>query len=411
MEIFRAYDIRGIYPDEINEEVVFKIAAGLVKFLNPDKLVIANDTRESSWSLKESAIGAITASGVDVIDIGEADSPLFYFSVNKLNAGGGIMITASHNPPNYNGLKLVQEQAIPIGEQSGLLQIKKLAEDIKIRGIRKGKSVKKDLSKEYNAYLLKKAGLVKEPEIDGVKFQFDPDFDRLLVFEKEKQIRADLLYGIIVKDYLDKSNFWLNLFGKEKFVYDLRFTKAIPEYIEQNRGEAIRSRVGYPFIREKMREHKAIFGAELSGHFYFKDVFYAEAPILMKLKILKIMRESGKSLAELIRPFEKYFHSGEININIPPATFNIKNLFQRLKENYKDGKVEELDGLTVEYWNPDPIRGKDTLRALAASNGASWWFNLRPSNTEPVLRLVVEAETRYIMEQKIKELVDLIESI
>ena len=384
-DIFRTYDIRGIYPDEINEEAVFKIAAALVKFLNPDKIVVAQDSRRSSELLKDSAIEAIAASGVDIIDIGQASSPLFYFAVNKLGAAGGIMITASHNPPQYNGLKLVREKAIPIGESSGLLQIKNLAEDIKIKGIRKGKLIKKDLEEEYNAYLLKKAGLEKEPETpENIKFEFDPDSDRLMVFENRKQIRADLLSGIIIRDFLEKQIFFKNIFGKSKFVYDLRFSKAIPEYIEQNGGVAIRSRVGHVFIKKAMRKNRVLFGAELSGHFYFKDTFYVEAPILMKLKLLKIMDETGKTLVELIAPFERYFHSGEISFKIENLKLKIEKLIQGLKEQYKDGKFDELDGITVEY--PD------------------WWFNVRPSNTEPVMRLVVEAETKYVMEHKVKEI-------
>ena len=393
--IFHVYDIRGIYPDEINEDVVFKIAAGIVKFLNPDKLVVSQDIRKSSGSIKDSVISAVTAFGVDVIDIGSATTPLFYFAVNKFAAAGGIMITASHNPPNYNGFKIVREEAIPIGEQSGLMQIKKLSEDIEIKGIRKGKIVEKNLEEEYKDFLLNKSGLLKEPEIKDIKFEYDPDSDRLLVYKNNKKIRADLLSGVIIKDFLDKKSFF-NRFIKPKFIYDLRFTRAIPEFIRENGGEAIRSRVGHPFIKEAMRENGALFGAELSGHFYFKDVYYVEAPDLMKFKILKIMQETGKSISELIKPFEKYFHSGEINIEVQNAKIKNQNdnskfkiIKDKLKEIYKDGRIDELDGITIEY--------------------SDWWFNVRPSNTEPVVRLVVEGKTQYIMEQKVKEITDLIE--
>lgn len=393
--IFHAYDIRGIYPDEINEEVVFRIAAGLVKFLNPDKLVIAQDIRKSSDSLKDSVISAIISSGVDVIDIGSATTPLFYFAVNWLGAAGGIMITASHNPPNYNGLKLVREQAIVIGEQSGLMQIKKLSENIKIKGIRKGKIIEKNLEEEYEDFILKKSGLIKEPEIKDIKFEYDPDSDRLLVFENNKNVRADLLAGLVIKNFLSKprSKVFDLLRGKPKFVYDLRFTKAIPEFIKENGAEAIRFRVGHVFIKEAMRENKALFGAELSGHFYFKDVFYVEAPDLMRLKILKIMQETGKLISELIQPFNKYFHSEEISIKINNIE-QTKNIIQKIKENYKDGEIDEMDGITIDY--PDP----------STKLGTSWWFNLRSSNTEPMMRLVVEAKTQYIMEQKVEEITE-----
>lgn len=401
-KIFRAYDIRGVYPDEINEDVVFKIAAGVVKFLNPDKLVIGQDTKKSSLALKESVITAITASGVDVIDIGMATTPLFYFAVNHLGAGGGIMITASHNPPNYNGLKIVRERAIVIGENNGLLQIRSLFENLVLDKIRKGKIIHQNLEEEYRNYLFKKSGLSvqiglsKEPEIENVRFEFDPDSDRLIVSEKNKKIRPDLVSGVIIKDFLDKKSF-LSFFIRPKFVYDLRFTKAIPEFIKENGGEAIISRVGHPFIKEAMRNSKALFGAELSGHFYFKDVFYVEAPILMKLKLLKILEETGESLAELTEPFKKYFHSGEVNITIrddKQATSTI----EKLKEVYRDGKINELDGITIEYWDPStPL-------------GAGWWFNLRPSNTEPVLRLVVEAQAQYTLDQKVEELTRIIQN-
>ncbi|MBI4117355.1 MAG: hypothetical protein HY451_01595 [Parcubacteria group bacterium] len=327
MEIFQAYDIRGRYPEEINKEIVFKIAAGMVRFLTPDKLVVAHDGRKSSEPLKDSVIAAITAFGVDVIDIGQAATPLFYFAINKLAAAGGIMVTASHNRPEYNGLKLVREKAVVIGESSGLKEIKNLTQNIRITTVKKSKVAKRDLSQEYVDFLLKKAGLEKEPETpENIRFEFDPDSDRLLVFEKTlrqaqgKQIRADLLSGVIIKDFLEKQNFFKKIFGKPRFVYDLRFSKAIPEYIKQNGGEAIRSRVGHVFMKEAMRENKALFGAELSGHFYFKVTFYAEAPVLMKLKLLKIMQETGKSISELIKPFQKYFHSGEVSIQFPASS-------------------------------------------------------------------------------------------
>lgn len=388
MEIFRAYDIRGIYPDEINEDIVFKIAAAMVSFLTPDKLVVAHDGRKSSEPLKELAIAAITASGVDAVDIGSVGTPLFYFAVNRLAAAGGIMITASHNRPEYNGLKLVREKAIVIGESSGLSEIKNLAENIEIKAIKKGKVIKKDLSGEYEDFLLGKAILEKEPKKpENIRFEFDPDQDRLLVFENKKQIRADLLAGLIIKDFLENRSFFSKVFKRPKFIYDLRFTKAIPEFIRENRGEAVCSRVGHPFIKQAMRKNKALFGAELSGHFYFRDAYYAEASILMKLKLLKIMNETKKSLFELIKPFEKYFHSGEINIEIKNSEQTI-SIIQKIKENYKDGKIDELDGITVEY--------KD------------WWFNLRSSNTESVLRLVVEAKAQYIMDQKVKEISELV---
>lgn len=314
--IFRAYDIRGKYPEEINEETVFNIAAGMVKFLNPDKLVVGHDARKGSHSLKESVVSAITASGVDVIDIGETKTPLFYFAVNRLKAGGGIMITASHNQPEYNGLKMVRENAVLMGEPNGLKEIKNLAQNIEIRTIRKGKLIREDLSIEYEKFLLEKAGLEKEPEApENMRFDFDPDQDRLMVYEGKNQIRADLLAGVIIKDFLEKRNFLGKIF-RPKFVYDLRFTKAIPEFIKQNGGEAVRSRVGHVFMKQAMTENKALFGAELSGHFYFKDSFYVEAPILMKLKLLKIMNETGESISQLIEPFQKYFHSGEINIEV-----------------------------------------------------------------------------------------------
>jgi len=459
--IFKAYDIRGIYPDQINENTAFKIAVGLVKFLNPDKLVVAQDARIGSDTLKDSIITAILSNGVDVIDIGYSTTPLFYYSVNKLNAGGGIMVTASHNPPQYNGLKIVKEKAIPIGKDNGLLQIKNLSKEVPIEKVRKGKLLKKDLIEDYIKLLIEKSNLKEGEEInmkliidagngitgiilpkllpkllyrlkinylplffeiDGrfpnhlpdiskeenlkilkqkvleenadLGIAFDGDGDRLAILNNEGQLmRADLLAGILIKEILNRRSYWQSIFNRPKFVYDLRFSKSISEFVKENNGLAVKSKVGHTFIKEVMRKNKAIFGAELSGHFYFKENYYCESAILAMLKILKILTISKKSIDDSVASFQKYFNSGEINIEAEITQQSWETIKEKIKNTYKLAKVEEIDGILIDLWNKE-----------------GWWFNLRPSNTEPLLRLVVEAKTQYILEQKKKEIIELLKS-
>ncbi len=428
--IFRAYDIRGIYPEELNEDIAFKVGGATAQFLKAKNLVIGEDARISSPALSAKVKEGIVSAGCNVLSIGQCTTPLFYFSVNKLNADGGIMITASHNPAQYNGMKVVGKEAVPISSDNGLLDIQKLAESDIIASETPGQIKDVSAKESYINFLagqskannlkividasngmapivlndlLKKISFNITPinfNIDGpfpshfpdvsqienlrdlknkiletkadVGFAFDGDADRLTVMdEKGDKLPAEFVIGLMFKA---KSG----LFGKPKVAYDLRFSRSIKELIGKN---GFPSRIGYSFVRAKMREHDADLGGELSGHFDFKEMNYAESAILAMTRVIEIMAKESKPLSELVKPFVKYFNSGEINIEMQ----NRERVLENIKNKYANGKKSELDGITVEYPN--------------------WWFNVRSSNTEPVLRLIVEADTKELMDQKIAELI------
>lgn len=429
--IFRAYDVRGIYPEELNEDAAFKIGRAAALYLKAKNLVVGEDARISSPALSAKLKEGIISTGCDVLSIGLCTTPLFYFAVDKLNADGGIMITASHNPPEYNGFKTVGPRSISISSESGLLEIKNLLDKVintgKIGQIKNTEVLSGYIDRvaekagkfENNLKLVIDAGngttsLVLGPlleklniryiplyfEIDGnfpnhfpdiskeesLKFlkekissekadlgvAFDGDGDRITFVDKNGvTIKADYILALLFKS---SSRFFM----KPKVVYDSRFTKSVKDLFGRN---GIRSRVGYAFIKPLMRKVGAGFGGEMSGHFFMKEMNYSESAVLTMLKILKILNESGKSIEESVKPWQKYFDSREISLKVENREGSIANL----KSKYNNGKLEELNGLTVEYPN--------------------WWFNIRPSNTEPLLRLVVEADTQKLLDQKVSELV------
>lgn len=448
--IFKAYDVRGTYPDEVNTEVVFDVSNAAARYLNAKTIVVGEDGRNSSPELREAAIKGVLASGCNVLYIGRCTTPLFYFSVNKLNADGGIMVTASHNPPQYNGLKIVGRSAMPIAEDSGLTDIKNLI-DKEFKAPNLGKIESADTLDDYvdevikmagkfkilnnrakpssGLYghlkividagngvasitlkpLLKKLGLEYTPlyfDIDGsfpnhlsdisreenlrdlkekvlqenadLGVAFDGDADRIFFIDKTGlTIRSDYVLALLYK-------FSTGVFRKPKVVYDLRFTKSVKEFFG-SRG--IRSKPGHTFVKSMMRKTEAGLGGELSGHFAFKEINYAESAVLVMLKIFKILNEEKTTIGEIIKPWQKYFNSGEINIEMDDS----RQVLDKIKSNYLDGKIDELDGITIEYPN--------------------WWFNLRLSNTEPVVRLVVEADTKELMEEKKTELTQALSSL
>ena len=456
--IFKAYDIRGVYPEEINKEVAFKIGAAVARFINGKTMVIGEDARLGSQALRGAVIDAITKMGVKVYYIGQCTTPLFYFSVNKLNADGGIMATASHNPPQYGGLKIVRSQSRPISSETGLKEIEKLSHGYLEPALsassgqakEAGSVEERNLTADYVDFLINKSDinaeksrnlklvidagngmtpLVLKPLLSKLKINYtplyfsidcsfpnhSPDISKAeaLIGLKQKvvELKADLGIAfdgdgdrvmfvdstgeIIRADYILALLFSNSggLFGKPKAVYDLRISKSVRQLLGL---KGFRSRPGHSFIKQVMSDSRADIGAELSGHFFFKEMSYVESSVLAMLKVLKIISEKGKPISDLIKPFQKYFHSGEINIEIQNS--NIKNqndnsklkIFEDLKRKYHDGKIDELAGLTVEY--------------------RDWWFNLRGSNTEPLIRLVVEADKKELMEEKVKEITELIKT-
>jgi phosphomannomutase len=451
--VFKSYDIRGIYPKELDEQFAYllgKSAAEYFKSKNKNNtkqiIVVGEDARLSSRKLVDELVRGITESGTDVYLLGQCSTPLFYFSVSMFKEVlGGIMVTASHNPPEYNGFKVISAGAVPVGLNSGLSDIKQLI-DKHIKEITTGKKeevkagiVKKiDLAKDYVSYVINAAKIkekifnkykiiidasngmspvVLKPlferlnsnyiplnfVIDGtfpnhapdisksenlrelkekvvaesadIGVAFDGDGDRIFFIDRTgKTVSPDFILGLL---FDHRSGF----LSRPVTAYDLRFSWAIKKHLG---FRGIRTKVGHSNIKAEMRKAKASIGAELSGHFFFKEMNYSEGPELVLLEVLKIMSETGQPLEKLVKKFEKYFYSGEVNLEIGDGEKG-KKITALLKQKYTGAKkIDELDGLTVEY--------KD------------WWFNLRPSNTEPILRLVVEAKTKAMMEEKITEI-------
>jgi len=443
-QIFKAYDIRGIYPTFLDEKTAYFVGKAFVKFLKKKKpkIVIGRDNRLSSDSLFKALSLGVVEEGGDVFDIGLSTTPMLYFALAYFKFDGGINITASHNPKEYNGFKLAKKNALPVKGKELLKIVEKLSaqKDLKKKE-NKGKIFKKEVLNEYLDFNLKDfdlkkflpfkiaidsgnavAGILVEKlsqktpfkifhlfkKLDGsfpnhppdplveknLKFlkqeikkrnanlgvAFDGDGDRIVFLdEKGKVIFGDLILALISK-YLLKEN------PGKKILYDLRCSKVVKETILENGGKPIESRVGHSFIKEKMRKEKIFFGGEFSGHFYHQKHYFCEVPLFVFLKLLEILSKEKKPLSKLILPFKKYFHSGEINFKIKEK----EALMEKLEKKYKRGKKSHLDGLKIEF--------KD------------WWFLVRPSQTEPLLRLIIEAKSKALLKEKKKEIISLIKS-
>jgi len=436
MSIFKAYDIRGIYPSELDEETAYKIGRAFVSFLDCKTVVIGRDMRLSSPSLFEALAKGITEQGADVIDIGLSITPMLYFAVKEFKYDAGIIITASHNPKEYNGLKLVTKAAFPVYGDD-IQKIKKLLNKFK-ESKKKCRIIKKDVLHDYinsnfksvDVKKLKSMRIVVDAgngmgglvfpkffdkidvgvvpmfwELDGefpnhvpdplkpenledirkkikdekadLGIAVDGDCDRIIfIDEKADIIPADLITALVSEELLKKN-------PGSAILYDLRSSMIVEELIEKNKGKAVMCRVGHSFIKKQMRDEKAIFAGELSGHYYFKDIGYFEGPLLVVLYVLKILTEKNKKISELIVPLKKYHATGEINFEVKNKQKKMNELVEKYKKNAKE--VSYLDGIKLEF--------------------ADWWFNVRPSNTEPLLRLNLEAKTKELMEKKKKELV------
>lgn len=435
-KIFRAYDIRGVYPDNLNAETAYLIGQAFVKFLKKPKLklVIGRDNRLSGTVLHKSLIRGMTDMGADVVDIGLSTTPMFYFAVARYGFDGGMIVTASHNPKKYNGFKVVREKSIPVSQESGLEEIKRLTQSGVFKAVKsKGRVIKKQVLEDYVDFNVKGAENLKSfkiiidtanavsgmiiPEIfkkvPGMVFHlfresdgtfpnhppdplvkenlkalqkevktkkadlgvaFDGDGDRIIfVDEKGEVISGDMITALIasLKGQTGKS-----------VLYDVRSSNIVKETIEKAGGKALPSRIGHSFIKEKMRRENIIFGGELSGHYYHKDHYFCEAPIFILLSILREMEK--KPISQLVKPYQKYFHSGEMNFKVKDKDKKL----EELKSRYNNGKVSEIDGLRVDY--------KD------------WWFLARISNTEPILRLVIEARTKKLLSEKTHILSDIL---
>lgn len=433
--IFKAYDIRGVYPVDLNEQIAAKIGRAFVHFLGAKKVVVGRDMRPHSKPIFEALAKGMTEQGADVVDLGMCSTPMSYHANGLLGADGSIIITASHNPAEWNGFKLCRENAIPISGASGIKDIQKIVQD-ESWGVSDtvGSISQYDIGPEYGEFLRKHAQVDRKlkvvvdyanamgsfeikhledmfeiiplyKELDGtfpnheanpLKLDtldalcakvketgadfgagFDGDADRCgFVDDQGEIIPMDLFTALIAQDVLSK--------GPETILYDLRSSKAVKECIEENGGIAIMSRVGHAFIKAQMREHDAVFAGELSGHYYFKENFTTESQGLAFIMLANLLCKSGKTSSELVQPLRKYYASGEINSKVP----DVAPILAEIKEKYADGKMFELDGVSVEY--------------------PTWWLNVRASNTEPLLRLIVEADDQATMEAKRDELLAII---
>ena len=433
--IFKAYDIRGIYPEQLDAQIAEKVGRALVVFLKAKKIVVGRDMRPHSQPLFEALAKGITLQGADVIDLGLCSTPQSYHANGKLGADGSVMITASHNPAEWNGFKLCRREAVPIGGNSGIADIEKMVSlDKWPAAERTGKIIPYSIAEEYASFLrsfaridrklkvvVDYANAMGSYEIKGIEPYFDiiplykeldgtfpnheanplktetlsailakvretgADFGAALdgdadrcgfIDNKGEIIPMDLFTALIAQDILSE--------GPATILYDLRSSRAVRECIEENGGKAIMSRVGHAFIKAQMRETGAVFAGELSGHYYFKENFVAESQGLAMVKLANLLCAKNKPLCELVAPLRKYFSSGEINSKVADPS----SVLARIREKYADGNLFQLDGISSEY--PD------------------WWLNVRSSNTEPLIRLIVEANEKKLMEEKRDEALALI---
>jgi phosphomannomutase len=436
--IFKAYDIRGIYGEALTEELAEKIGRAFDTFLKCNKVVIGHDMRPHSKPLLDALAKGITESGADVIDSGMCSTPMLYYAVGVTGAEAGIMITASHNPGEWNGFKLTKAQAVPISGATGIADIEKIVESESfekvsdtpgnmsevdlladyckhvqsVANINTPVKIVADMANSMGSYEARAlAGFVEMDtlfeELDGTfpnheanplkaetladlqkkvrsgKYDFgvsfDGDADRAgFVDENGDIVPMDIVTALIATDILAKE--------KGVIFYDLRSSWSVKEVIEEHGGTPMMSRVGHAFIKQQMRDNDAIFAGELSGHYYFKENFFTESSAMAVLRVANMISNSGKTLSELTKPIMRYHASGEINSRVEDSDA----VLAAITEKYSDGEMLNLDGISVEY--------------------SDWWFNVRCSNTEPLVRLNLEAKTREVMEAKRDELLALIRS-
>lgn len=433
--IFKAYDIRGTYPDQINEALAARIGAAVVSVLKAKRLVIGRDMRQSGESLRAAMVEAICAAGCDVVDIGQCSTPMSYWAVNTADADGAIMITASHNPARYNGCKVSGRGATPVSYDTGISEIERIAQSgtqTPAPGGRRGQVETRDVSDAYVDWLLGFAGpirplsvvidtgngmmggmlpklLAKLPlqvtplffEVDGsfpnhepnplepanmrdlqaaVRAQkadlgiaFDGDGDRVMfVDERGEIVPCDAITALLAGEFLRTA-------PGSTIIYDLRSSWVVRDEILRLGGTPLESRVGHSFIKASMRKTSAVFAGELSGHFYFRDAYYTDNAEFAMLHLLTVLSRGTQALSEVMAPYARYFATGELNFEVEDKAACIT----RLEQTFTGAEVAHLDGITLRF--------------------ADWWCNVRPSNTEPVLRLNLEAKTPALRDEMRKK--------
>ena len=442
-KVFKAYDVRGIYPDELDEDGAYAIGRAYVEHFEPRRIAVGRDMRLSAPQMARAVIAGAADAGADVIDIGMVGTEMLYLAVDELSLDGGIAVTASHNPKQYTGMKIVRRGALPVGGDSGLLDVRERAlagfGDVDGRGA----IHEEDIWPAYVDRVLSfvdlsalrplrivvdaangMAGAMLPPvlarlPIDAVECYFEPDGsfpnhepnpllpeNREFIVQKTLDEQAD--FGVAFDGDADRcffvddsgefvpGDFATALFAETvlarepaaKVIYDVRASWAVPETIERAGGTALVNRVGHAFIKHRMRKEDAVFAGEVSGHYYFRDFCQADTGVVPFLLMLELVSRAGRPLSELLRPFrDHYFITGEINSTVTDVPLKL----QELKERFgPEGNVSHRDGLSVE--------------------AEDWHFNVRPSNTEPLLRLNLEARSQALMERKRDEVLAAIRS-
>jgi len=444
-DIFKAYDVRGVYPGEVNEEAARGIGAAFVAYLHAKRIAVGRDMRLSSPAIASAFIDGATAQGADVVDYGMIPTDMLYFAVARDGHDGGVQVTASHNPKQYNGMKMVRQEAFPLSGEAGLLEIREMLQGDAVppAAARRGQVTTKNALDAYVEHVMSfidpavvrpfnvvldagsgMGGLVAPKlferlpcrttrlcfTIDGtfptheanplieenrrdivervvaekadVGIAWDGDADRCFFIDGTGAfISGDFITALLAEAFLLKH-------PGATVIYDLRASRAVKDTVERYKGTALMNRVGHAFFKRRMRETNAIFGGEVTGHYYFRDNFYADNGFIPALLILELMSKKGQSLHDLLKPLNaKHFISGEINTKLKSMS-EVPAKLDQIAAKYGDAHQSHMDGLSVEY--------------------DDWHFNVRPSNTEPLLRLNLEATTPHRMEQKRDEVLALI---
>ncbi len=442
MGVFKAYDIRGIYPSEINEDFYYKFGRAFVAFLSENKICVGRDVRLSSDSLFQALVNGLVDSGAEVYDIGICTTDMMYFAVFEHKLAGGLMVTASHNPKEYNGIKVVREKAIPVSEETGLKKIQKIIESGKFNEAKsKGKIILMDIKEDYADFVQKFARIGRIAPLNVVVdasngaaaliapriFQnlrcnatyinfnvdgsfpghgpnptlpearqklskivlaekadlgivWDADADRcIFIDDKGRFAPPDFILGILAEKVLVER-------PKSKICYDVRSSHFVRDTIKRLGGRPFISKVGAVNTKLLMRENKIFFGGELSGHYCYKyDDFYTDNGIIPALQILEIISTEGTPLSKLLDKAKGYFISGELNFS---AKEDSGKIIAKARNEFKNCKFSYLDGITV--------------------TGKNFWFNLRASNTEPFIRLTVESENSKVVKEIVNKVSKLV---
>jgi phosphomannomutase len=442
-QVFKAYDIRGLYPSELDEEGAYAVGRGYVEEFEPTSIAVGRDMRSSSPAMAAAVVLGALEGGADVVDVGMIGTEMLYYAVGALGLDGGVTVTASHNPKDYTGMKIVRRGALPVGGDSGLLEVKARAE----RGFGVAAAGHSSRNEDIYSGWVDRVLAFVEPEriaplrvvvdaangmagamlprildrlpVAAVRCFFEPDGafpnhepnpllpeNREFIVAKVHEEEADL--GIAFDGDADRCFFVDDtgefvpgdfvtallaeaILAKEPggtILYDVRASWAVPDAVERAGGTALVNRVGHAFIKHRMRKEDAVFAGEVSGHYYFRDYFQADSGVVPMLLLLGLVSQREQPLSEILAPFrERYFLTGEINTPVPDVAVKL----QELKEHFaREGEVSHLDGISV--------------------TAADWHMNVRPSNTEPLLRLNLEALSRETMERKRDEVLELIRS-